>query len=83
MDYSERVDHARGVYPTQYIPRMGTARVKQEEETDTRTMQESSKTSGRKEREHKGETSKQYLTSSDWTINWNRESIVQASALAS
>ena len=29
--------HARGVYYTQDTSRMGTARVKQEEETDTRT----------------------------------------------
>ena len=35
MDYSERESHAQGVYPTQYTSRMGTARVKQEEETDT------------------------------------------------
>ena len=30
MDYREKASHARGVYPTQYILRMGTARVKQE-----------------------------------------------------
>ena len=29
-----RVSHARGVYPQQYTSRMGTARVKQEEEAD-------------------------------------------------
>ena len=40
MDYRERGFHARGVYPTQYTSRMGTARVKQEEEADTRIMQE-------------------------------------------
>ena len=34
MDYRERGSHARSVYPTQYTSRMGTARVKQEEETD-------------------------------------------------
>ena len=35
MDYRERGSHARGVYLTQYTLRMGTARVKQEQETDT------------------------------------------------
>ena len=34
MDYVERGFHARGVYPTQHTSRMGTARVKQEEEAD-------------------------------------------------
>ena len=34
---------------------MGTTKMTQEEETDTRIMQESSKKSGRKEREHEGE----------------------------
>ena len=38
MDNSERGSHARGVYPKQYTSRMGKARVKQEEETDTRIM---------------------------------------------
>ena len=33
MDYRER-----GVYPTQYTSRMGTARVKQEEEADKRII---------------------------------------------
>ena len=32
MDYRERRSHARGVYPAQCTSRMGTARVKQEEE---------------------------------------------------
>ena len=32
----ERGSHARGVYPTQDTLRMGTARVKQEEEAGTR-----------------------------------------------
>ena len=40
MDYSERGSYARGVYPTQYTSRMGTAMVKQEEEADTRIIQE-------------------------------------------
>ena len=40
MDYRERGPHARGVYPTQDASRMGTARVKEEEETDTRIMGE-------------------------------------------
>ena len=38
MDYRERGSHARGVYPTQYTSRMGTARTKQEEEADTRII---------------------------------------------
>ena len=50
MDYRERGSHAQGVYPTQYTSRMGTVRIKQKEETDTRITQESSKKSGRKER---------------------------------
>ena len=59
MDYRERGSHARGtyVYPTQYTSRMGVERVKQEEETDTKIMRESSKKSGRKERGHVGEKS--------------------------
>ena len=40
MDYRERGSHARGVYPTQYASRMGTARVKKKEEADTRIMRE-------------------------------------------
>ena len=32
MNYKERGSYARGVYPTQYTSRMGTARVKQEED---------------------------------------------------
>ena len=35
MDYRERGTHARCLYPTQYTSRIGTARMKQEEETDT------------------------------------------------
>ena len=38
MDYRKQESHARGVYPTQYITRMGTARVKQEEEADPRII---------------------------------------------
>ena len=38
MEFWERVSHARGVYPTQDTSRMGTVRMKQEEETDTRIM---------------------------------------------
>ena len=63
MDCRERGSHARGVYPTQYISRMGTARVKQEEKADTRIIVKEekanariivkvSKKSGRKERGH-------------------------------
>ena len=53
----ERGSHARGLYPTQYSSFIGTVRVKQEEETDTRIMKESSKKFGRKERGHDGEKS--------------------------
>ena len=38
MDRRERGSHARGVYPTQYTSRMGTARMIQEEEADTRII---------------------------------------------
>ena len=38
MDYRERASHARGVYPTQDASRMGTARVKQEEEANIRII---------------------------------------------
>ena len=38
MDYRERGSHARSVYPTLDTSRMGTARVKQEEEADTRII---------------------------------------------
>ena len=40
MDYREQGSHARGVYPTQYTLRMETARVKQEEEINTRIMRD-------------------------------------------
>ena len=56
MDYRERGSHARGVYLRQDTSRMGIARVKQEEEADTRIMQKISKKSGRKECRHEGET---------------------------
>ena len=38
MDYKEREPHARGVYSTQDTSRMGTERVKQEKEADTRII---------------------------------------------
>ena len=57
MDYRERGSNARGVNPTQYTLRIETARVKQEEDTNKRIMQESGKKSGRKERGHEGEKS--------------------------
>ena len=57
IDYREWGSHAQSMYPSQYTSRMGTARVKQEEETDNRIMQESSKKSGRKECGHKREKS--------------------------
>ena len=37
-DCRDRGSHARGVYPAQYTSRMGTARVKEEEEADTRKI---------------------------------------------
>ena len=52
----KRGSHARGVHPTHDTSRIGTAGVKEEEETDTRIC-ESSRKSGRKEREHEGEKS--------------------------
>ena len=55
-DYRERGSHARGVYPTKNTSCMGTAMVKQEEETDTRIMLDSKK-SGRKDRGHEREKS--------------------------
>ena len=50
MDYRERD-------PIQYTLRMETARAKQEEETNTRIMQESSMQSGRTERKREEEKS--------------------------
>ena len=50
MDYREGRSHAWGVYIPQYTSRMGTARVKREEEAHTGIVQESSKKSERKER---------------------------------
>ena len=38
IDYEEWRSHARGVYPTQDTSRMGTAKVKQEEEAVTRII---------------------------------------------
>ena len=38
MDHRERGSHTRGVYPTQYTSRTGTARMKQEEEADIRII---------------------------------------------
>ena len=38
MNHRERGSHARGVFPTQDTSRMGTARVKQEEEADKRVI---------------------------------------------
>ena len=69
MDNRERRSLARGVYPTQYASRMGTVRMKQEEGTDTRIMQESSKKYVRNERGHEGEKSQLRPTSyKDLTI---------------
>ena len=38
MDYREEGSHARGAYSTQDTSRLETARVKQEEEVDTRNI---------------------------------------------
>ena len=38
MDYRERGSHARGVYLTHYTSHMGTVRVKEEVEADTRII---------------------------------------------
>ena len=57
MDCGERGSRARGVYPTQDTSRMATARVKQEEEADTRIMRGSSKEFGRNELGHEREKS--------------------------
>ena len=43
MNYRERGSRARGVYHTQYTSRMGTVRVKQEEERNMRTKGKSPK----------------------------------------
>ena len=40
MDCREQGSYARGVYPTQDTSRMGTSRVKQEVEADTRIIVE-------------------------------------------
>ena len=40
IDNSERRSHARGVYPTQDTSRMGTVKMKQEEETDKNNARE-------------------------------------------
>ena len=55
MDYRGPESHARGVYHTQDTMHMGTVSVNQEEEADTRIMQESSKISGRNERGQEAE----------------------------
>ena len=39
MNYRERRSHARGVYPSQYTSRMGTARVNQEVRADTSVIE--------------------------------------------
>ena len=38
MDHRERESHVRGLFPTQYTSDMGTARVKNEDEFDTRII---------------------------------------------
>ena len=43
MGCRELGSHARGVHPTQATSRIGTAKIKQEEQADTRIIAESSK----------------------------------------
>ena len=62
----ERGSHARDVYPTQYTSCMGTARVKQEEEADTRIMRDRVvRNMEEKNVGTKGKSPKQDLTSAD------------------
>ena len=65
MDYLERGTHAQGVYPTQETSRMGTARVKHEEETNTRIMQESVRNLEERNVGTKGKNLEQGLTSAE------------------
>ena len=51
------------MYPTHDASRTGTARVKQEQETDAKIIVNSSMEFGRKLREHEGKSLKQGLTS--------------------
>ena len=67
MDNREWGSHALGVYPKQDTLSMGTARVKQEEET--KILRESSKKSGKRNVGTKSKSPKQDLTiAKDLTI---------------
>ena len=57
MDHRKWRSHARGVYPTQYNSRMGTTRVKQEEETDKNNARVVRNLDEQKECGHEGEKS--------------------------
>ena len=57
MACRERRSHAQGMYTTQDTSRMGTVRMEQEEEADTRIMKESSNKYAGKDRGHEGEKS--------------------------
>ena len=63
MNYRERGSHARGVYPTRDTSRMGTARVKQEEEADTRILVKEHYEIWKESEHYKAKSPKQGLTS--------------------
>ena len=73
MDNRERGSHARSVYPTQDSPRIETARIKQEEETDTRiTVIEQYEIQKKSNVDTKGKSPKHDITSAkDLTIEHN------------
>ena len=52
MDCRDRGSHARGVYPAEDTSRMGTARVKQGKEADTRILIKEEQEIWKKEHEH-------------------------------
>ena len=69
MDYREQRSHARGVYPTQDTSRMGTAWVKQEEETDKNNGKRVARNLEERNVGMKGKSAKQDLTTAkDLTI---------------
>ena len=59
MNCRERGSHARGVYPTQYTSRMGTARVKQEVGADKRNNNRGVRNLGERNVGTKGKSPKQ------------------------
>ena len=62
MDYREQGYHARGVYPTQDTPRVGTVRVKQEEEADKNNSERIVRNMEERNKGMKWKSSKQDLT---------------------